>query len=201
MVILYTRVSTLFQSTERQGAKLNDYDLLIEDKCSGIIPLFERDGGKKLKKLIEEKKVEKIIVHETDRLGRNVLDILNTIEFCNEHGVCVFFRQQNLRTLNEDGTENSIAKMVISMLATFAELERKIARERIAEGIALAKAAGRYKGRLKGTKEDMLVFLSKPKNKKALELLKKGYKGKEIAKILDMSINTITKIKKHMNLK
>jgi hypothetical protein len=57
-----------------------------------------------------------------------------------------------------------------------------------------------YKGRQKGSKEDTLAFLSKPANKEALALLKKGYKAVEIAKITDLHINTITKIKKHSNL-
>lgn len=196
MVILYTRVSTVLQNTERQVINSGEYDLLIEDKCSGRIPLFERDGGARLKKLIDEGQVSKIIVHQTDRLGRDLLDILQTIQYCNERKICIYFQQQNLRTLDDNGNEDTIAKLVISMLATFADIERKISRERILEGIAIAKAAKRYKGRVKGTKESTLDFLSKPKNKKAVEMLKRKYKAVDIAKILGLSLNTITKIKK-----
>ena len=196
MKILYTRVSTVLQNTGRQIANSEEYDLLIEDRCSGKIPLFDREGGKKLKGLIEQDKVEMIIVHQTDRLGRDLLDILQTIEFCNSRKVCINFQQQNLRTLDEKGNEDFLAKLVISMLATFATLEKKLIRERVEEGIALAKAAKKYKGRKSGTKESVLDFLSKPKNKKAVDLLKKGYKGNEIAKILNISVNTVTKIKK-----
>ena len=60
----------------------------------------------------------------------------------------------------------------------------------------LAKARGVYKGRLSGTTEGVLVFLSKPKNRKALEYLKKGYKMNEAAKLASVNINTMTKIKK-----
>jgi DNA invertase Pin-like site-specific DNA recombinase len=196
MVILYTRVSTVLQNTDRQVVNSKGHDLIIEDRCSGKIPLFDREGGKKLKSLIEQDKVEMIIVHQTDRLGRNLLDILQTIEFCNSHKVCIHFQQQNLHTLDQNGSENTVAKLVISMLATFADLERRVSLERIQEGIALAKAAKKYKGRKSGTKESVLDFLSKPKNKKAGELLKKGYKGNEISKILNISVNTVTKIKK-----
>jgi len=55
-----------------------------------------------------------------------------------------------------------------------------------------------YKGRKTGTKEDTLTFLSKPKNKKAVELLKKGYKGTEVAKIVGVHLNTISKIKRYV---
>ena len=55
---------------------------------------------------------------------------------------------------------------------------------------------GVYLGRKEGSKEDTLQFLTKPKNKKALEYLKKGYKAVEVSKLTDLNINTITKIKK-----
>jgi len=55
---------------------------------------------------------------------------------------------------------------------------------------------GDYLGRKEGSKEDTLQFLTKPKNKKALEYLKKGYKAVEVSKLTDLNINTITKIKK-----
>ena len=69
-------------------------------------------------------------------------------------------------------------------------------RERQLEGIAIAKANGRYKGRNKGTKESALKFLNKDKNKKALDYLNKGYKQIEVAKIISLHPNTISKINK-----
>jgi len=83
-----------------------------------------------------------------------------------------------------------------SILATVSEMERCQIRERQLEGVRLAKARGVYKGRLSGTTEGVLAFLSKPKNRKALEYLKKGYKMNEAAKLAGIHINTITKIKK-----
>ncbi|MFM7639865.1 MAG: hypothetical protein ACKO67_09090 [Bacteroidota bacterium] len=75
-------------------------------------------------------------------------------------------------------------------------MERNQIRERQLQGIAIAKAKGSYKGRKTGKKEDILAFLSKPKNKKAVELLKKGFKGTEVAKIVGVHLNTISKIKR-----
>jgi hypothetical protein len=51
---------------------------------------------------------------------------------------------------------------------------------------------------VEGTKEDVLTFLSKPKNKKTVDLIKKGYKGVEISKIVGIHLNTISKIKKQL---
>jgi hypothetical protein len=62
--------------------------------------------------------------------------------------------------------------------------------------IAIAKANGIYKGRRVGSSTSTLDFLNKPKNKKAIERLKSGYKKSEVAKITGLHINTITKISK-----
>jgi 5-methylcytosine-specific restriction endonuclease McrA len=58
----------------------------------------------------------------------------------------------------------------------------------------------KYSGRKHNTKEDILKFLSKPKNAKAVEYLKKGFKCGETAKLVGLHINTITKIKKNISL-
>ena len=51
--VLYTRVSTIDQKTDRQRVNESEYQLVIEDKCSGGIPFFERNGGKEILQLIE----------------------------------------------------------------------------------------------------------------------------------------------------
>ncbi|GGE15361.1 recombinase family protein [Psychroflexus salis] len=196
MKILYVRISTVEQNSERQSVDSENYDLLIEDKCSGAIPFFERVGGKRIKDLVEKNNSLSLTVHQIDRLGRNLIDILNTIAYFNDKKVNINFIKQGLQTLNEDGSINDISKMVISILGVVAEMERKLIRERQLEGIAIAKAKGVYKGRLKGSKENLLQFLNKPKNKKALDLIKKGYKNVEVAKIVGIHPNTVTKIKK-----
>lgn len=196
MKILYTRVSTIEQKNDRQVTNSKVYDLVIEDRCSGATPFFEREGGKKIQKVVARNKVVKITVHQIDRLGRNVVDILNTIAYFNQKGICIDFIQQGIKTLNDDGSENPVSKMIISILGVVAEMERNLIRERQAEGVAIAKAKGIYKGRVKGTKESNLDFLNKPRNKKALEYLENGLKAVEVQKLVGLHPNTITKIKK-----
>lgn len=194
--ILYTRVSTLEQRTDRQRVNEKDYDLVVEDKCSGGIPFFERPGGKEILSYIEKGIVAKISAITIDRLGRDMLDILNTLSFLNQKMIPVYFINQSLTTINEDGKENPITKLIISILATISEMERSQIRERQLEGVKLAKARGVYTGRKEGTKEDILKFLSKPKNKKAIEYLRRGMSNTEAAKLAGVHINTMTKIKK-----
>ncbi len=194
--ILYTRVSTLDQRTDRQRVNEKDYDLVVEDKCSGAIPFFERPGGKEILSYIEKGIVAKISAITIDRLGRDMLDILNTLSFLNQKVIPVYFINQSLTTINEDGKENPITKLIISILATISEMERSQIRERQLDGVKLAKARGVYTGRKQGTKEDILKFLSKPQNKKAIEYLKRGMSNTEAAKLAGVHINTMTKIKK-----
>lgn len=194
MKVLYTRVSTIEQKTDRQRINEKDFELVIEDKCSGGIPLFEREGGKELLKLIENGVEVSLSVWSIDRMGRDLRDIINSIHFFTEKKISIQFISQGLRTLDDNGKENPISKMMISILGVVGEMERTQIKERQMEGIRIGKMKGIYKGRKEGTQEDRLTFLNK--HKKVVELLKKGYKGTEISKIVNVHLNTITKVKK-----
>ena len=196
MNVLYCRISTAEQKTDRQRVNEKNYSLVIEDKCSGTIPFFEREGGMKIKKLIDKSALKELDVFEIDRLGRDLRDIINTIHYFTEKGICINFVAQGLRTIDSNRKENPITKMIISILGVVGEMEKKQIRERQLEGIAIAKMKGVYLGRKTGSTEDVLKFLSKPKNKTAVEYLKKGLKNNEAAKLSGVHINTITKIKR-----
>jgi len=195
MNILYTRVSTLDQKTDRQRVNEKDYKLVIEDKCSGSIPFFERQGGSEIKKLIDNDIIKTLSVWQIDRLGRDLRDIMNTIHYFNEKMIPIHFVSQGLKTLDENGKESPISKLIISILGIVGEMERNQIRERQLEGVRIAKLRGAYKGRIKGSNEDVLSFLNKDRNKKAVEYIKKGYKNTEISKLTGLHINTLTKIK------
>lgn len=195
MNVLYCRVSTIDQKTDRQRVNEDNYNLVVEDKCSGSIPFFEREGGIEIKKLIDEGILKSLSVWQIDRLGRDLRDIMNTIHYFSVRGIVIHFVSQGLRTLDENGEENPISKMIISILGVVGEMERKQIRERQMEGIRIAKMKGAFKGRKEGSNETTLQFLSKEKNKKALEYLKKGYKAVEVAKLTDLHVNTVSKVK------
>lgn len=194
--VLYVRTSSIDQRTDRQRVNEEDFDWIIEDKISGSVEFFKRPGGEQLKKLIDDGMVSSISIWSIDRSGRNLLDILQTLKYCTEKKIQVNFLSQGLRTLDEDGRENPIAKMVISILGVIAEMQREQIREAQAQGIALAKARNAYHGRKQNTKETTADFLNKTKNTKGLELLKKGYKGSEVSKIVGLSKTTVSKIKR-----
>ena len=198
--ILYVRCSTLEQRTDRQRVNESEFDLVVEDKCSGAISFFERTGGIEIKKLVDNNLIDSLSVWQIDRLGRDLRDIMNTIHYFNQKGITIYFVSQGLRTLDENGKENAISKMIISILGIVGEMERNQIKERQLEGIRIAKLKGNvYQGRKLGSKEDLLSFLNKDKNKKAVEYIKKGFKNTEVSKLTGLHINTLTKIKSILN--
>ena len=194
MKVLYTRVSTLEQNTDRQlieGVKT------YSDKVSGTVPFSERPEAKKLLKAIDEGKVTEVIIHSIDRLGRNTLDILQTIQDLTSKGVNVISKKEGFNTLLEDGTENPVAKMMISILATLSEFELNRSKERRLEGIAEAKKRGNYKSNGGKPKESLEQFLNKASNRKCYNYIKKEKRSlREASKLSDISYGTAAKISK-----
>lgn len=174
----------------------SEYKLVVEDRCSGAIPFFEREGGKKIQQYIYNGMITSLHVWQIDRLGRDLRDILNTIHYFTSQSIPIAFINQGLRTIDENGKPNHITNLIIAILGTVAEMERNQIKERQLEGIHLAKLKGVYKGRKSGTVEDTHQFLSKPQNQKALKYLKQGLKAKEAAKLSGVHPNTITKIRR-----
>jgi DNA invertase Pin-like site-specific DNA recombinase len=196
MKILYSRVSTAEQNEERQVQNTDEFDYVFVDKCSGLIPLWERPKGSQLKKLIDKSELKQITVHSIDRLGRSTLDVLQIWKELTELGVVLECRNPNLRNLDDKGNPDMFSELMISILSTMASFEKQMIKERQLEGIKIAKAKGVYAGRSVNTKESPEKFLAKPKNKKMAEYLSAGYTQAEITKILDCSFSTVIKVNK-----
>ena len=101
MKVYYVRVSSIEQRTDRQRINEKEFNLVVEDKCSGSIPFFEREGGKKIKQLLDKKIITSLSVWTIDRLGRDLLDVLNTIQFLSDQGIRIHFIQKGLISLDE----------------------------------------------------------------------------------------------------
>jgi DNA invertase Pin-like site-specific DNA recombinase len=192
--VLYIRSSTVQQNTERQSQNSEGFDYILEDKCSGLIPLWERPNGKQLKKLIDSGDLKELTVHSIDRLGRSTLDVLNVWKELTERGIVINCRNPHIRNFNERGEPDMFSELMISILSTMATFEKNMIKERQMEGIKIAKAKGVYVGRSVNTKESPEKFLDKPKNKKIVEYLSSGYTQNEISKILNCSFSTINKV-------
>ncbi|MFD1603016.1 recombinase family protein [Flavobacterium artemisiae] len=191
----YIRVSTIEQNIDRQS---NSNHKEYIDKCSGSIPFNERPSAKKLIADISNAKVERLVVHSIDRLGRNAFDIQTTLNTLSNLRINVFVENIGLNSMI-DGKSNSIFKMITDVLSNVAEMERASLLERQKEGIVIAKSKGVYKGRQLNTIETPQQFLSKY-NHSHLELIKdKNYSIRKLALITNLSNNTIVKIRKVMS--
>ena len=188
----YIRVSTKEQKIVRQA----DFDgLIYPDVCSGSTSFKDREYAKKL---LDNKEITEVHVHSIDRLGRNTLDIMQTIQDFTSKGINVISTKEGLQTLI-DGKENPIAKMMIGILGTLAEFELSRIKERQSEGIAKAKERGVYK--INGGNrsiETKTKFLSKSKNALCLKELKRGTSVRRAALLAGVSTMTAHKVKKYM---
>ena len=197
--VKYVRVSTKDQSIAGQTIKNTpDGNTVLEvvDKCSGSIPFNERENAPKVLKTANEGKIDTLLVHSIDRLGRNTIDILQTIQEFTKLGVNVKSEKEGLETLIE-GKENPIAKLMINIMATLSEFERERILERQAEGIQKAKERGVYKtnggNRVPLTLQE---FFNKEKNSRCLKELKRGESLRRAAALAGVSLGTAQKISK-----
>jgi DNA invertase Pin-like site-specific DNA recombinase len=189
MRVKYIRVSTIEQNTDRQ----DDFKgLTYKDKCSGSIAFKNR---KEASKLLANNDVTEILVHSIDRLGRNTIDIMNTIQDFTDRGINVVSQKEGLQTILV-GKENPIAKMMIGILGTLAEFELTRIKERQLEGITKAKAKGVYVGRSRGSAESVEVFMSKASTKAILKYLKMNESISRTAKLSSTSTGSVKKVKK-----
>jgi len=136
----YIRVSSLSQNTDRQLEGL-ELDRTFTDKLSG------KDTNRpQLQELIAyARKGDTVYVHSLDRLGRNLDDLRRLVHQMTAKGIVITFIKENL-TFSNNKT-NPMEELLFNLLASFAQFERELNRERQREGIQIAKKNGVYKGR------------------------------------------------------
>ena len=191
----YIRVSTAEQNTARQKEVVFGA-IVFEENESGLNAFKMRSKGAEIWAMAEANELEELHVHSIDRLGRNTLDILNTIQFLTSKGVNVISKKEGLCTM-VDGKENPIAKLMVGILATLSEFEVNRMKERQKEGIAKAKEKGVYKENGKHPKripETDEVFIAKKTSKIVLKHLKSGESLRRTAKLADVSLGTAQKV-------
>ena len=196
MKVLYTRVSTTEQNIDRQVIDKDKYDYVLIDTCSGSIPLFERPNGSQIEKLINRGELKELHVHSIDRLGRNTIDVLSTWKDLTEKGIRIRCKNPSIQNIDEEGKVDQFSSLLTGILSILSQYERDQIRERIMEGIRLRQEKGLYRGRRINTRDTPTQLLKKPKSKKILDYIDKGYTYDDISKIIPCSRTTIVKVKK-----
>ena len=147
MRVGYIRVSTVEQHEDRQVKDLTEnakVSKVFIDKLSG------KDTNRpQLNAMIDYvREGDTVIVSEYSRLARSTKDLLNIIDTLENKGVTVISMKEKLDTSTPNG------EFMLTVLAGVATLERKLMLQRQREGIAIAKANGKYKGRQSKQKPD-----------------------------------------------
>lgn len=143
--IAYVRVSTEDQSTRTQRASIKERHKVdrwfTDEATSGAIKAKDRKGLSELLSYVRED--DTVIVYAIDRLGRNTIDVLETVETLNTKGVAVLSLREGF------DMSTPMGKAMLTMLSAMAELERSNIKERQMQGIKRAKAEGKALGRVK----------------------------------------------------
>jgi DNA invertase Pin-like site-specific DNA recombinase len=203
MFYFYSRISTAQQNSSRQLENFKShvgYDVkkVFIEKIQGNVPFFERpEANKMFDEITDDSQRCTVVVDSIDRLGRNLLDILHTIETFTKNGINLKSLKEGFTTLLDNGQENPMAKLVISVMASIGEMERNRIKTRTAEGIAIGKAMGKFKGRKLGSTQSDEKLLER--HQAIQKKLQKGLTVREINEITGASSATIIKVKKVMS--
>ena len=199
-VVILARVSTQNQEFERQINELSDYAAnhkleivkIFSNKISGAKKMEDRPEIQDMIEYVKANKVDKILVLEISRLGRTTFEALKIIQMLNEKKICLFVKNYNIETLDEEGKINPMAQFLITILLEVASMERTTTRERVWSGYQNFRKSGGKVGRKEG-------FKKSPEQMKAeyaeeLKLHRKGISLRNVSKITGTSVNTLRKV-------
>jgi putative DNA-invertase from lambdoid prophage Rac len=194
-VAIYCRVSTSDQDCDRQERDLIDYAKragfevveVFKETLSGIRKAKGKQPieRKKVMELAQAREIDAVLVTELTRWGRSTQDLMDTLGQLASWDVSL---------IAQTGLQFDLAtpqgKLIANLMASLAEFEHDLLRERVQSGIAAAKARGQQFGRRPGYR---------PSDKRAprvLELSKSGHSQRKIAAELGLSKTTVNEILK-----
>lgn len=181
MNVAYIRVSTREQNEARQLEALQKYDIekWYTEKVSGK-NMTDRPELQSMIDFVRDG--DTVYVHDFSRLARSTKDLLDIIEKLNAKGVHLVSNKENIDTSTPNG------RLMLTMLSAIYQFERENMLDRQAEGVAIAKRNGAYKGR-KPIDIDSEVFKAQYDRYVRREINKT-----ELAKVLKVSRPTLDKM-------
>ena len=203
--VIYARVSSTIernrQTTDRQVADLIAY---AEFAKLEVTKVFEEyiSGGKRnderpiLQDAIDyciENKVDILLVNELSRVGRSTFEVLETVKTLIDHKINLYMQKEQLTLLDDNGKPSVFAPIMLATLATCAQIERDNIQFRLSSGYKNHRANGGKVGRKIGSTKS--TEQKKEEYKEIIQLLKKGYSVRNVAKISNRGISTIQRIK------
>lgn len=186
MKVAYVRVSTVEQNEARQVEALKKHGIekWFTEKVSG------KDTNRpQLQAMLDfVREGDTVYIHDFSRLARSTKDLLDIVETLNSKGVHLVSNKEQIDSSTPTG------KLMLTMIGAIAEFERQNLLERQKEGVAIAKAEGKYKG-----------GQVKKINDKQFDALYQQYQSRQInktqlAKELNVSRPTLDKLLKDKGL-
>jgi len=171
----YARVSTTGQNLEVQLNALSDCEIVFQEKCSG-----SNSEREELNRMLEFVRAGDIVkVTKLCRLARNTKHLLEVVDLLETKNISLQVLNLGIDTASPTG------KLMVTLIGAIATFERQLLLERQAEGIALAKQKGKYKGR-KPT--------ARAKQVQVKELLAGGMSKAQVVKELGISLSSIYRL-------
>ena len=207
--IIYARVSSIGerQNTERQIEDLTKYAenngitlvKVFSEKISGAKKNNERAILMECFEYAEANKIDVILVSECSRVGRAIWEVLESVKYCVDRHIDIFFQKENLHIFDANGEVNPFMAVYISCLGMCAQIERQNIMFRLNSGRQLAIQRGVKMGRKVGSTKSQEQKQAEYKD--IIKLLRKGYSVASTHAIakergIKCSISTIKRVKK-----
>ena len=202
--VIYARVSSTGerQSTSRQVADLTDYAnrnglevvRVYEEHISGAKRNEERAVLTECINYAVGNKVDVVLFSELSRCGRAVWEVLDTIRTLKDNGINAYFQKEGLSLFSADGKENPYLAVMVSVLGVCAQMERENIAYRLNSGRKLAIEKGVKMGRKVGSCKSREQ--KQEEYAKVIRSLRAGKSIRDTAKICEVSISTVQRVKK-----
>ena len=201
--MIYARVSSVSDRQDtsrliedlRKYANLRDIEVVatFEEHISGAKKNEERQVLTECLEYCTTNSVHYLLLSELSRLGRSTLQVLRSLEVLHEAKVSVYIQNLGLYTLQPDGKVNPIVSILITILAEMSNIERSNIVYRLNSGrsnyIAKGGKLGRKTGSIKTEEKKREEY------KEVIQLLKKGYSVRNVAKLQGIGISTVQRVK------
>ena len=203
-VVLFARVSS---TNDRQNydRQINDLTQLAQSRNYKIVAVFaekisgakkntERTELMKMINYVNNNAISIVCVTELSRLGRDTLQVLQTIEILNQNKISLYIQNYNIETLTPEKQINPMSQFMVTILAEISRMERKTIENRLSSGYHNYRSKGGVVGRKNGFRKSEEVMLEQYAEE--IKMLKKGYSYQHIGQITMTNKNTLTKLKK-----
>lgn len=201
-VCILARVSTSLQNPDHQVESLRKFCIQRGYQVAHVISTTvtgnkSNDKREDLIELLDEAKkgtFTKVVISEVSRLGRRAKEIRKILDDLHQLGITVVFQQLGVESLDADGKETLISRLIIAIYAEFAQAEREQLSERIKSGLAHARSQGRTPGRKLGSVESPEQIVEK--YKPVVKALNQGLSLRQTQAVCSVSRTTVCKVRK-----